>query len=106
VPYRETITSSAKVEYKHKKQTGGHGQYGHVFLELQPQDRSVWFEFGSSVVGGNAPKEYMPDVEKAVLRALQEWIIAGYPVADLKVTFYDGFSHPVDSSGMAVWNCW
>lgn len=101
VPYRETITSAAKVEYKHKKQTGGHGQYGHVFLELQPQDRGVGFEFGSSVVGGNVPKEYIPAVEKGVMRTLQEGIIAGYPVVDVKITLYDGSSHPVDSSGMA-----
>ena len=101
VPYKETITSTAKVEYKHKKQTGGHGQYGHVFLELEPMDRSGGFEFGSKVVGGNVPREYFPAVEKGVVKSLEEGTIAGYPVVDLKVVLYDGSFHPVDSSGMS-----
>ena len=101
VPYKETITSPAKVEYKHKKQTGGHGQYGHVFLELQPMDRSGGFEFGSKVVGGNVPREYFPAVEKGVVKSLEEGTIAGYPVVDLRVLLYDGSFHPVDSSGMS-----
>ena len=101
VPYKETITSPAKVEYKHKKQTGGHGQYGHVFLELEPMNRSAGFEFGSRVVGGNVPREYFPAVEKGVVKSMEEGTIAGYPVVDLRVVLYDGSFHPVDSSGMS-----
>ena len=101
VPYKETITAPAKVEYKHKKQTGGHGQYGHVFLELEPLPKSGGFEFGSKVVGGNVPREYFPAVEKGVLKSLDEGSVAGYPVVDIKVVLYDGSFHPVDSSGMS-----
>ena len=101
VPYKETITSTAKVEYKHKKQTGGHGQYGHVFLELQPLPKSSGFEFGSKVVGGNVPREYFPAVEKGVVKSLDEGAVAGFPVVDIKVLLYDGSFHPVDSSGMS-----
>ena len=101
VPYKETITASAKVEYKHKKQTGGHGQYGHVFLELQPMPKSGGFEFNSKVVGGNVPREYFPAVEKGVVKSLEEGTVAGFPVVDIKVVLYDGSFHPVDSSGMS-----
>ena len=101
VPYRETITIPTKVEYKHKKQTGGHGQYGHVFLELEPMPESGKFEFGSKVVGGSVPREFFPAVEKGVVKSLEEGAIAGYPVVNLKVVLYDGSFHPVDSSGMS-----
>ena len=101
IPYKETITSAARVEYKHKKQTGGHGQYGHVFLELEPLPKSGGFEFGSKVVGGSVPREYFPAVEKGVVRSLEEGSVAGYPVVDIKVVLYDGSFHPVDSSGMS-----
>ena len=101
VPYKETITSPAKVEYKHKKQTGGHGQYGHVFLALEPLTKGTGFEFGSKVVGGNVPREYFPAVEKGVVKSMEEGTIAGYPVVDLRVVLYDGSFHPVDSSGMS-----
>ena len=101
VPYKETITAPAKVEYKHKKQTGGHGQYGHVFLELEPLPKSGGFEFGAKVVGGNVPREYFPAVEKGVVKSLDEGSVAGYPVVDIKVVLYDGSFHPVDSSGMS-----
>ena len=101
VPYKETITSTAKVEYKHKKQTGGHGQYGHVFLELEPLPKSGGFEFGSKVVGGSVPREYFPAVEKGVVKSLDEGTVAGFPVVDIKVVLYDGSFHPVDSSGMS-----
>ena len=101
VPYKETITSPAKVEYKHKKQTGGHGQYGHVFLELEPMSKGAGFEFGTKVVGGNVPREYFPAVEKGVVKSMEEGTIAGYPVVDLRVVLYDGSFHPVDSSGMS-----
>ncbi|MCL5960324.1 MAG: elongation factor G [Chloroflexi bacterium] len=101
IPYKETITMPTKAEYKHKKQTGGHGQYGHVFLELQPQSRGAGFEFGDKVVGGVVPKNYVPAVEKGVREALPQGVLAGYPVVDVKVVLYDGSYHPVDSSEMA-----
>jgi len=98
VPYKETITVSAKAEYKHKKQTGGHGQYGHVLLELEPLPRGNGCEFADRVVGGAIPKNYIPAVEKGVNEAVQEGVLAGYPVVDIKATVYDGSFHPVDSS--------
>ena len=98
VPYKETITTLTKAEYKHKKQTGGHGQYGHVFLELEPLPRGSGFEFTERVVGGSVPRNYIPAVEKGVLEARQEGVLARYPVVDVRATLYDGSSHPVDSS--------
>jgi len=98
VPYKETITMPAKAEYKHKKQTGGHGQYGHVFLELEPLPRGSGREFTDKVVGGAIPKNYIPAVEKGVNEAIQEGVLAGYPVVDIKIRVYDGSYHPVDSS--------
>ena len=101
VAYRETITSVIRSEYKHKKQTGGHGQYGHVVLRLEPQERGQGFAFGAEVVGGSVPKEYIPSVEKGILKVLQEGVLAGYPVVDLKAVLCDGSFHDVDSSGIA-----
>ena len=101
VPFKETVLSKAQAEYKHKKQTGGHGQYGHVFLEIEPLPRGSGFEFGDRVVGGSVPKNYIPAVEKGVRESLGEGHLAGYPVVDVKVTLYDGSYHPVDSSEMA-----
>ncbi len=101
IPYKETITASIKTEYKHKKQTGGHGQYGHVMLELEALPRGTGSEFGAKVVGGSVPKNYIPAVEKGVNEALNEGVLAGYPVTDLKVVLYDGSYHSVDSSDMA-----
>ncbi|MDI6815485.1 MAG: elongation factor G, partial [Dehalococcoidales bacterium] len=98
VPYKETITIPARAEYKHKKQTGGHGQYGHVFLELEPLPRGSGCEFVDRVVGGRIPKNYIPAVEKGVNEAVQEGVLAGYRVVDIKTTVYDGSFHPVDSS--------
>jgi elongation factor G len=98
VPYKETITAPAKAEYKHKKQTGGHGQYGHVLLELEPLPRGSGLEFADKVVGGRIPKNYIPSVEKGVNEAAQEGVLARYPVVDVKATVYDGSFHPVDSS--------
>jgi len=98
VPYKETITTGAKAEYKHKKQTGGHGQYGHVKLELEPLPRGSGNEFAAKVVGGSIPKNYIPAVEKGVNEAFKEGVLAHYPIADLKATVYDGSFHPVDSS--------
>ena len=101
VPYRETITRTTQSEYTHKKQSGGHGQYGCVFLRLEPRDRDQGFQFGNEVVGGRVPKEYIPSVEKGVVKALDEGSLAGFPIVDLKAVLYDGKFHDVDSSGMS-----
>jgi elongation factor G len=101
VPYKETINAETEAEYKHKKQTGGHGQYGHVVLELEPKPRGTGFEFTERVVGGAVPRNYIPAVEKGVNEGRMEGILAGYPVVDVRVTLIDGSSHPVDSSEMA-----
>jgi elongation factor G len=101
VPYKETITLPVNAEYKHKKQTGGHGQYGHVLLKLEPSPKGTGFEFTEKVVGGAVPRNYIPAVEKGVNEARLEGVLGGYPVVDVKVTLYDGSSHSVDSSDMA-----
>ncbi|MBA7596923.1 Elongation factor G [subsurface metagenome] len=101
VPYKETLTLATKAEYKHKKQTGGHGQYGHVFLELEPLPRGAGYQFGNRVVGGVVPKNYIPAVEKGVAEAINEGVLAKYPVVDIKVTLYDGSYHSVDSSDIS-----
>ena len=101
VPFRETITTLVQTEYKHKKQTGGHGQYGHVYLELEPLPRGTGFEFTERVVGGSVPRNYFPAVEKGVNEGLHEGLLTGYPITDVRVTLFDGSSHPVDSSEMA-----
>ncbi len=100
VPYKETITTVTRAEYRHKKQTGGHGQYGHVRLRLEPLERGQGFEFGQEVVGGSVPREYIPPVEKGIIKTLQEGVLAGYPVVDLRAVLYDGSFHDVDSSGI------
>jgi elongation factor G len=101
IPYRETIKKSVKAEGKYKKQTGGHGQYGHCWLEISPLPRGSNFEFESKIFGGAIPKQYIPAIEKGVVEAMQEGILAGYPVVDIKVTVFDGSYHPVDSSELA-----
>ena len=101
VPYRETIQRKTVSEYKHKKQTGGHGQYAHVFLELEPLPRGSGFEFAEKVVGGSVPKNYVPAVEKGVRESLTEGVVAGCQVIDVRVTLTDGSYHNVDSSEMA-----
>ena len=101
VAYKETITQVTQTEYRHKKQSGGHGQYGHVKLRLEPMDRTQGFEFKSEVVGGKVPKEYIPSVEKGVVKAMEEGVLAGFPVVDVKAVIYDGSFHDVDSSGMS-----
>jgi elongation factor G len=101
VAYRETVTVSAKAQGRHKKQTGGHGQFGDVWLEVEPLPRGGGFEFVDRVVGGSVPKNFIPAVEKGVREALGEGFLAGYPVEDVRVILYDGSSHPVDSSEMA-----
>ena len=100
VPYRETIRKAVKVEGKHKKQTGGHGQYGHVWINIEPSEGSD-FEFAESIFGGAVPKQYIPAVEKGIREAMAEGTMVGYPVTDVKVTLCDGSYHAVDSSEMA-----
>ena len=101
VAYRETISRVTNVEYKHKKQSGGHGQYGHVLLRLEPRGRGEGFEFASEVVGGSVPREYIPAVEKGVHRTMDEGALAGFPIVDVRVVLTDGSSHSVDSSGQS-----
>jgi len=101
VPYRETISAGAKAQGRFKRQTGGHGQFGDVWLEVEPLPRGSGFEFVDRIVGGVVPKQYIPAVEKGVREALGEGFLAGYPVVDIRVTLYDGSYHPVDSSEMA-----
>ena len=101
IAYRETITRSSKSEYKHKKQTGGHGQYGHVVFDLQPLPRGSGFQFENKTVGGTVPKNFIPAVEKGLNEAVPEGIQARYPIVDVKVTLTDGSYHAVDSSEMA-----
>jgi len=101
VPYKETITASASSEHTHKKQTGGHGQYARVAIRLEPLARGSGFEFANATVGGVVPKTYVPAVEKGVVEALREGVLAHYPLTDMKVTLFDGKEHPVDSSEMA-----
>jgi elongation factor G len=100
VPYRETIGAKTVAEYKHKKQTGGAGQYGHVILELEPLAEGE-FEFTERVVGGSVPRNFYPAVEKGVREALESGPIAGFPVVDVRVTLTDGSSHDVDSNEMS-----
>lgn len=102
VPYRETIRGTVKVEGKHKKQSGGRGQYGHVWIEFQPiGDYNKQFEFEDKIFGGAVPKQYIPAVEKGLLESIKEGVLAGYPVTGLKAILYDGSYHSVDSSEMA-----
>jgi elongation factor G len=101
IPYRETITVPTKAEYKHKKQSGGHGQYGHVLIEMEPLERGTGFEFAEKVIGGAVPRNFVPAVEKGVREILPEGPLSGNQVVDLRVTLYDGSYHPVDSSEMA-----
>jgi elongation factor G len=101
VPYRETITKKVKVQGKYKKQSGGRGQYGDVWIEIEPLETGKGFEFVDKIVGGVIPKQYIPAVEKGVYEAMTEGVLAGYPVVDVKVTLFDGSHHSVDSSEMA-----
>ena len=100
VPYRETIRKTVQVQGRHKKQTGGHGQFGDVWIEFSPCD-SEGLEFGERVVGGSVPKGFFPAVEKGLRECIQRGPLAGYPVVGLSAVLYDGSYHPVDSSEMA-----
>jgi elongation factor G len=101
VAYRETITQTAECEGKHVKQTGGRGQYGHVWVRFEPSERGAGFEFENKIVGGVVPREYIPAVQQGIEEALQNGVVAGYPLIDVKATLYDGSYHDVDSSEMA-----
>ena len=101
VAYRETIKNTVNQEYKYAKQSGGRGQYGHVFIKLEPQEQGKGYEFVNEIKGGVIPKEYIPAVDKGIQEAMQGGVLAGYPVEDVKVTLYDGSYHEVDSSEMA-----
>ncbi|CAB1369973.1 elongation factor G [Denitratisoma oestradiolicum] len=101
IPYRETITGRAEGHYRHKKQSGGAGQFGEVHLRIEPRDRGEGFEFVDAVKGGAIPGVFMPAVEKGVRQALADGVVAGYPVEDVRVTVFDGKTHPVDGKEVA-----
>ena len=100
IPYRETIRATVEVEGKHKKQTGGHGQYGHVWIKFEPYTEGE-FAFEENVFGGSVPRNYFPAVEKGLIEAMEDGVLAGYQVTNIKATLYDGSYHSVDSSEMA-----
>jgi elongation factor G len=101
VAYRETIRGVIESEGKHIKQSGGRGQFGHVWLKLEPNEQGKGNEFVNGIVGGSVPREFIPAVEKGIKEALDTGVMAGYPVVDTKVTLFDGSYHDVDSSGPA-----
>jgi len=101
VAYRETVTQKVRAHYRHKKQTGGAGQFGEVEIEIEPLQRGSGFEFTERIVGGTVPREFWPAVEKGVRESMNEGVIAGYPVVDVRVTLVDGKIHPVDSKAVA-----
>ncbi len=101
VAYRESIKNKVDQEGKYIRQSGGRGQYGHVFITLEPLERGKGFEFANKIVGGSIPREYIPAVEKGVREAIQAGVVAGYPVVDVRVSLFDGSFHEVDSSEMA-----
>ncbi len=101
VAYRETIRSQVEQESRFVRQSGGRGQYGHVYLRIEPQEAGAGYEFVNQIVGGVIPKEYIPAVDKGIQEQMENGVIAGYPMVDVKVTLYDGSYHDVDSSEMA-----
>ena len=101
VAYKETIKNTAKVEGKFVRQSGGRGQYGHVWIDVEPVERGKGFEFVNKIVGGSIPREYVPAVEKGIKEAMEGGVLAGYPIVDVKATLFDGSYHEVDSSEMA-----
>lgn len=96
VAFRETIRQSVEQECKYAKQSGGRGQYGHVFIKLEPQEPGKGYEFVNNISGGVIPKEYIPAVDKGIQESMQNGVLAGYPVVDFKVTLFDGSYHDVD----------
>ena len=101
VPYRETIKKKVRVQGRHKKQTGGHGQFGDCWVQIEPLPRGKGFEFVDAIVGGAIPKTYIPAVEKGIVEAARRGVLAGFPCVDFKATLDDGSFHAVDSSEMA-----
>lgn len=101
VPYKETVTKTAQAQGRHKKQTGGRGQFGDVWVRIEPLPTGSGFEFVDEVFGGAVPRNFIPSVEKGVRNALQQGILAGFPVVDVRLALYDGSYHPVDSSDIA-----
>ncbi len=101
IPYKETIRKKVQVQGKYKKQSGGHGQYGDVWIRFEPLPRGSGFQFDEEIVGGVVPKQYIPAVEKGLIEAIRKGPLAGFPMVDLKATLYDGSYHEVDSSEMA-----
>jgi len=101
VAYRETVTKKTEVDYTHKKQTGGTGQFARVKLVVQPNETGAGFSFDSKIIGGSVPKEYIPGVEKGLASVVGSGVVAGFPVVDLKVELIDGAFHEVDSSALA-----
>ena len=101
IPYRETIRGKADVQGRHKKQTGGHGQFGDCWIKMEPLARGAKFEFANEIFGGSIPKNFIPAVEKGIVEAAEKGYLAGYPMVDFKVTVYDGSYHDVDSSELA-----
>ena len=100
MPYRESIRKSCKAQGRHKKQTGGHGQFGDVWIQFEPVQGEA-IEFAENVFGGSVPKNFFPAVEKGVRQAAEHGVLAGYPMVGMKATLLDGSYHPVDSSEMA-----
>ena len=101
IPYRETITNKAEGHYRHKKQTGGAGQFGEVYLRVEPLERGAGFEFVNDIFGGSIPQQFLPAIEKGIRECMDEGVVAGYPVQDVRVSVYDGKYHPVDSKEIA-----
>ncbi|MDQ6706943.1 MAG: elongation factor G, partial [Acidobacteriota bacterium] len=101
IPFRETIRGTADVQGRHKKQTGGHGQFGDCWIRVEPLPRGGKFEFVNEIFGGSIPKNYIPAVEKGIIEAAEKGYLAGYPMVDFRVTVYDGSYHDVDSSELA-----
>jgi elongation factor G len=101
VPYQETISRIASAQYRHKKQTGGSGQFGEVHMRVEPLNTGAGFEYASEVFGGAISGVYLPSIEKGVRQVLEQGVIAGYPVVDVKAVVYDGKEHPVDSKDIA-----
>ncbi len=111
VPYRETIRKKASAQGRHKKQTGGRGQFGDCWIEVEPKPRGEGYEFEDAIFGGSIPRNFIPAVEKGIIEAMERGVVAGYPVVDVKVKLYDGSYHAVDSSelafklaGVIAWN--
>jgi len=101
IPYRETVKGKAQVQGRHKKQSGGRGQFGDVWIELEPLPKGQHFEFVDKIVGGVIPRNYIPAVEKGIRKSMEDGVVYGHPITDIRVTLYDGSYHTVDSSDLA-----